>query len=482
MKIPVIPVNILVIASILLILVCPISVIGEELAGNANQSITTNASADMGLQTWSLHSRPIFGGYVMDLDNNPANRGTDQMVSIAGGAQALWIADKSVTADTEYSRGYWFSDIFTTVDWGTQGSACQIDVGILEGSVFTKFDMKLMSSVYFSTYPSSEIRQVRYQTISYIIHPGQYLAFQITNNSAMQYDVLTAERLSGSKISGVNQGTITLLTPAPAPAPTTLKAPTSPSTSAVPTPPAAKPTTTSAPAPAPSSRPIISSSVAVPTTAPAPYTPLWSGITNFSDKVNASNGTFNASVTALSDDNKAGVKIPAGVEGHNVPGSPVTTIKIVRINNPGGAPPVGANFLVGSYFYQFEPSGAQFSKPVQITLPFDPALGDFPYIAYWDTLASPRQWQSLAPPFTLNFKDNTITGNTTHFTYFTVLALAPISAATTPGVQTKTPEPASPAKSQPAANWGMIAGIIGAVVAVLLISIILIRRRKERLS
>jgi hypothetical protein len=163
--------------------------------------------------------------------------------------------------------------------------------------------------------------------------------------------------------------------------------------------------------------------------------------------------------------------------------------------------PVGGSFRVGNDFYDFGPAGAQFSGPVSITLPYDPSLGPDPYISFWDENADPPAWTALEPPFTIDEVNHTITGNTTHFTVFAPLAQVkptPNSALSDLPLVTNFPETvASPetspdssaaavsdtpvsntGKEQAASNWGMIGGIAAGVLALLVVSVLIIRRRK----
>ena len=95
------------------------------------QTITLSALSDnsTGPQTWNLHSKAVFGGYVMDQANNSANKGEVKLVTIAGGASTMWISDQAVLSDTQYSGGVWHILIYSLSDWGKYGSLCRVDVG-----------------------------------------------------------------------------------------------------------------------------------------------------------------------------------------------------------------------------------------------------------------------------------------------------------------------------------------------------------------
>ncbi len=268
--------------------------------------------------------------------------------------------------------------------------------------------------------------------------------------------------------------------------------------------------------------PVPSPTTAVPT-APAPV----AGVTELTGKINSATGAFLSSVTALSDDGKARLDISTGTIGRKANGTALTEIKITRVNNPGGAPPAGSFFRVGNIFYKFEPAGAKFSGAglgmVLITLPYDPVPGTEPFIAFWDTAATPPGWNAINPPFTVNTANNTISGYTNHFTVYTVLALnistptatatgtpaastsptpatprpsttAPVAATTTATTTTasisataaqtavtSTPVTSAPVTSDESepANWFLIAGIVVAAAAVLTVGLLILRNRKK---
>jgi len=127
----------LLIVLVLMVLSLPVNAKDAGPSPEDNQNTHVN-QLSTGLQTWILHSKLVSSGYLMDQNNNPANNGPVQKVLIDSGSSALWIADTTVVGDTEYSKGYWFIDIFTASDWGSHGTSCRIDTGIWNGTVFTK--------------------------------------------------------------------------------------------------------------------------------------------------------------------------------------------------------------------------------------------------------------------------------------------------------------------------------------------------------
>jgi len=144
---------------------------------------------------------------------------------------------------------------------------------------------------------------------------------------------------------------------------------------------------------------------------------------NLTGKIDSSTGDFTAPVTVPSADNEANVSIDSGVTG-TINGAPLSQITVAQVADPEATPNSNANFRIGDVFYNFGPNGAQFSSPVALILPYDPNLGPNAFIAYWDTTANPPAWTTLSPPFTIDAVHNTITGHTTHFTVFSVLAPA----------------------------------------------------------
>jgi hypothetical protein len=190
---------------------------------------------------------------------------------------------------------------------------------------------------------------------------------------------------------------------------------------------AVRPTTTATNTETANATPDISQ-VSNETRTPTPTT----GILDLTGIVDQNTGTFTGTATLTSDDGKAKVEVAPGVQGHIIDGQALTEISVSKVlANPGGTPPAGANFKVGNNFYDFSPTGAQFSTPVSITLPIDARLGANAYIAYWDTSASPPAWETLDSPFSVDPVSGTITGMTNHFTVFAVLAPVPASPTST---------------------------------------------------
>ena len=190
-------------------------------------------------------------------------------------------------------------------------------------------------------------------------------------------------------------------------------------------------------------------------------------------------GEVTTTTTAKSADGRAAVTIPAGIKA-TIGGAPITKITIKPPSVLPATPPPNVEYK--GYAYDFGPSGATFSEPVEISITFDPAdfKGLTPVIYMYDETA--KEWKRL---------DTTIVGNkaiakVTHFTTFVLFGekvplLTPTptpSPTPTPPVSpvaptTPTPTPTpSPSPTPPGFE------AIFAVAGLLAIAYLVLRRRK----
>jgi cell division septation protein DedD len=184
---------------------------------------------------------------------------------------------------------------------------------------------------------------------------------------------------------------------------------------------------------------------------------------------------------------------------------------------PAGSHIIGVPYILG-------PEGATFDPAVTITLTYNPAAlpagvaEEDLVIAFYDAAAG--EWITLTDIF-VDPLTNTISGKTTHFSTFALIAQAaatpepaetavpepvvtpeptattpeptqtavpeptqtvtpePVETAVTEPTQTATPEPTRAAEPEPATSWVIILGITaGAVVVLAGISILWLRKRK----
>jgi hypothetical protein len=200
-------------------LVVPISVVDARSDNTGWQTLTSQTSSfSTDPKTWFMHSKLSAGGYVMDLANSRENNGEATNVLVGGNSSSFWIADQPEQVDSTYLSGTWHIDLFTTGDWGTKGSLCQVEVGIWDGSAFSSFAKGSMSSLFFSSYPLYNLRKVLSQPVASVIKANQYLALKITNNDSVVHDIFTSETIAVSVISGTyRQPTVTGISPASGP-------------------------------------------------------------------------------------------------------------------------------------------------------------------------------------------------------------------------------------------------------------------------
>jgi hypothetical protein len=145
------------------------------------------------------------------------------------------------------------------------------------------------------------------------------------------------------------------------------------------------------------------------------------GVTNVSNIV-TSGGLFTQQVTASSSDNKVQLTIDQGTTGLTATGKPLSQLIIFTLNFPPNPPEQSS--IIG-LTYDFRPDGATFDQPVTITFTYNP--NSIPAgvneedlsIAFYDDING--EWVVLEN-ITIDPLTHTITGQTTHFTPFTVLA------------------------------------------------------------
>lgn len=251
------------------------------------------------------------------------------------------------------------------------------------------------------------------------------------------------------------------------------------------------------PTPTPTPTPVATSTV-TPTTTPTANSITGTGIVDVSSVVNSS-GIFTQHVEVSSSDSLVQVEIDQNVVGKTQDGLPLTQISVVPMATSPAAP---AQSNIIGLTYDLGPDGATFNPAITLTFTYDPAqvpAGVDPstlVIAFYNNATA--QWVSLTD-ITVDPVTHVITGKTTHFTPFTVIAFAKpaatVPAATTPAVTTPavttpavtTTAPTTGATTPTAttdsptttSNWLLIAGIIGAVAVIGLIVIMSVRRKKS---
>jgi hypothetical protein len=169
------------------------------------------------------------------------------------------------------------------------------------------------------------------------------------------------------------------------------------------------------------------------------------GVTNVSNIVN-SQGVFTQSVIAKSADQNVTLNIPSGTIGKTREGAPLTQISITPMTAPP-APPAQANVI--GLTYDLGPEGATFDPPITVSFTYDPTkipagINERDLVIAFYNKATGK-WENLTN-IVVDPVTHTITGKTSHFTAFAVLA---IPAATTPAAVT--PAPTTPAATTPAA-------------------------------
>jgi hypothetical protein len=157
-------------------------------------------------------------------------------------------------------------------------------------------------------------------------------------------------------------------------------------------------------------------------------------------------GVFTQSVIAKSADQNVSLNIPSSTIGKTKEGAPLQQISIKQMASPP-PPPAQANTI--GLNYDLGPDGATFIPPITLTFNYDPAkipagVNERDLVIAFYNQATGR-WENLTD-ITVDPVTHTISGKTSHFTAFTVLAVTP--APTTPAAAT--PKPTTPAPTTPA--------------------------------
>ena len=134
-------------------------------------------------------------------------------------------------------------------------------------------------------------------------------------------------------------------------------------------------------------------------------------------------GVFIKLFTLKSEDEKVNLFIPKGTTGKTKEGEPLSEITITKVKNPPDSP-TGTSFI--GLTYNFEPDGATFDPPINLTFTYNPfwipkEVGpENLTVAYWDEDAG--RWVELdAEDITIDPERNIISCDISHFTYFSVI-------------------------------------------------------------
>jgi len=204
----------------------------------------------------------------------------------------------------------------------------------------------------------------------------------------------------------------------------------------------------------------VTTTTTIPVTMPTPApvtTPTLAPVTTTTTTLATTTITTTTTTpgTFVSSDSVASIFIPSGVIGHDASGAAFSQITITPVTNPP-TPPSNANGI--GLYYDFEPSGATFTDPINITIKYDPlalpagADQSKLYIAWWDTTTG--EWINL--PSVVDQVNHTITARVTHFTTYS--AFIP----KTPGSK----------------NGWVIGGISGGIIIIGLLIWFVIRRKR----
>jgi len=183
-------------------------------------------------------------------------------------------------------------------------------------------------------------------------------------------------------------------------------------------------------------------------------------------------GEVKSTVTATSTDAKASATISAETIAKDAAGSPLTSVTVTQPSAlPAGAPS-GANYV--GYAYTFGPEGAKFSKPVTISITFDPAKyeGKTPVIHTYEAGA----WKALATTVV----GNKATATVTHFSTFVLFAAEEVITPTPTPTPTPKPTPtATPSPTPTPTPEGPGFEAVFAIAGLLAVAYLVLRRKRK---
>ncbi len=135
-------------------------------------------------------------------------------------------------------------------------------------------------------------------------------------------------------------------------------------------------------------------------------------------KVRIEEGAANsAPAEAGSGDGAAAVAVPAGAVDEYVE---LTVTPVDESNPPEPLPEPSSGTALPGTIYSFEPTGQEFSQPVEITLAIPPSLPDgVDPLGLRVYYAGPNGWEET--PGTVDLAEGVVTGLTTHFSSFAIL-------------------------------------------------------------
>jgi len=160
-------------------------------------------------------------------------------------------------------------------------------------------------------------------------------------------------------------------------------------------------------------------------------------------------GVFTAPVAAISDDGSCTLDIPVGTVGLTEDLEPIAEITMVTMEDP---PPPPEDAHVIGLVYDFGPDGATFEPAITLTWSYDPAAipeglaAEDLVVAYFVD----GEWVELE--CVVDTESMIITASVSHFTTFTVMAVAPlvVEKEEEPVVVEKEVEPAVVEEEEPA--------------------------------
>ena len=190
-------------------------------------------------------------------------------------------------------------------------------------------------------------------------------------------------------------------------------------------------------------------------------------------------GEVTVTTIAKSADGKAAVTIPAGIKA-TIGGAPITKITIKQPSVLPATPPPNVDYVNYPYYaYEFGPTGAKFSVPVEISFAFDPAK-------FKDATPTIYMYEAGWKRLDTTIVDNKAIAKVDHFTTFALFAekVAPSPTPTPPLTPTPSPtvtmsplpSPSPMPSPSPSPTPGFEA--LFAVAGLLAIAYLVLRRRK----
>ncbi len=146
------------------------------------------------LQVWYLNDTTTTPGYEMERESWDS---ADSYVTLANGANVIWIADEAAEVNVAFCAGDWETDLFFETAPQTTADGLTVHIGTSTGAV-ANFTSK---GSLDHTCDGDKHQQPKISASAFTVIQDDYLAFRLYNNTGSSVDVTTGD-VYQSRISG----------------------------------------------------------------------------------------------------------------------------------------------------------------------------------------------------------------------------------------------------------------------------------------